>query len=443
MKFGELKIDRRILKALKECRYEEMTEIQSRAIPPALHGSDVIGASETGSGKTLAFIIPVLQKLVDLRWSGADGLGALVLTPTRELALQIFEVLKAVGRYTNFSAGLVMGGMEAENEDTKIAMMNIVVSTPGRLLKHLQEGPSFQGGTAQVLVLDEADKMLEMGFKEDLHDILGHLPDEKQTLLFSATPKASVARILKLKDPEIVCIYQEEGFPVKLRQYYHMMDIREKIGHLYSFIRQNKDSKGVVFFSTCKEVKFVHLLFSKLSPGPRLFCLNGGMSQRLRIETFKKFVSERCGFLFCTDLGARGLDFPSVDVVVQYDCPCNVETYVHRVGRTARNKKEGSSYLYLVYGEEAILADIQKRKWTGNEKAGSTTLDITEGTKISSENVDRRAMAIIRSCREVKELALKYLKTFSRFLEFSSKKYSSKTIPKVDTLYEHFGVTKD
>jgi ATP-dependent RNA helicase DDX10/DBP4 len=441
MKFQDLRIDRKILRALRECGYGEMTEIQSRAVPLALEGRDIIGASETGSGKTLAFVVPMLQRLIDLRWSRNDGLGALVLTPTRELALQIFEVLEAVGRHTGFSAGLVMGGIEARDEEARISAVNVVISTPGRLLKHLQENPSFESRGTQVLILDEADKMVEMGFKEDILDILGYLPDEKQTLLFSATPRASVTRILRLEDPEVISIYQEDGFPTKLRQHYYLMDIREKANYLYSFIKQNRESKGVVFFSTCKEVKFIHLLFSKLNPGPRLFCLNGGMSQRTRIDTFKRFVGERTGFLFCTDLGSRGLDFPKVDVVVQYDCPCNVETYVHRVGRTARNNAEGTSYLYLVHGEEGILSDIQKKRWIGDANA-SIPSSISEGPVAVLKNVDRRAMAIIKSNKEAGELAQKYLKTLAKFLEFSSRKYSSRTVAKIEALYEHFGISK-
>lgn len=451
MEFSSLDISPKIKKGLTRSGLVTMTEIQSRVIPVALEGQDVIGSSQTGTGKTLAFIVPMLQRLVDLRWGAEDRLGGIVLTPTRELALQIFDVLNDAGRYTGLSAGLVMGGLETENEAGRMAGMNILVCTPGRLLQHLQENSCLDTRNVQMVVLDEADKMVEMGFKEDIVDILGYVPERRQVLLFSATPKASTTRILRLPDPRIISVYREEGFPQGLRQYFYMTGIEDKVGRLYMFLEENGKKKGIVFFSTCKEVKFHHLLLTKLKSSARIFCLSGGMTQRQRIDVFKRFVLERSGMLFCTDLGSRGLDFPQVDVVLQYDCPCNVETYVHRVGRTARNSECGESYVYLVHGEEGLLVDIQKKRWTVGDQGGENReescrdiLDgILEGPGVQVRNVDRRVRGLVRTNKELSEYCRKYLQTYEKFLTFSSKRYSSRTIEKVEVLYKYFGVVPD
>ncbi|ADM12489.1 DEAD box ATP-dependent RNA helicase [Encephalitozoon intestinalis ATCC 50506] len=450
MKFEDLKIDQRIEKGLRESGFVDMKEIQQKVIPMALEGHDIIGSSQTGTGKTLAFLVPILQKLTDLQWSGGDGLGCVIITPTRELALQIFDVLSKVGKYTVLSTGLIMGGLETENESLRLSNMNILVCTPGRFLQHLQENPYLNTGGIQILVLDEADKMIEMGFKETLEDILGYIPSKKQTLLFSATPKASTARILRLEDPKIVSMYKEEGFPSQLHQYFYMMRMEDKVNYLHTFIGSNPGVKGIVFFSTCKEVKFHYLLFEKLKLRNRIFCLSGGMSQKQRIDTFKKFVREKNGILFCTDLGSRGLDFPKVDVVIQYDCPCNIETYVHRVGRTARNNEGGESYVYLVYGEEKLLGDIQKKGWIKKQETESkdeedrgSSEEIVEGPNIRIKSIDRMIKGLIKSNKELNEYCRKYLTTYEKFLTFSSKRYSESIIRKISILYEYFGISKD
>ncbi|KMV65321.1 ATP-dependent RNA helicase [Encephalitozoon cuniculi EcunIII-L] len=446
MKFEDLKIDQRIEKGLRENGFVSMKEVQQKVIPMALEGHDIIGSSQTGTGKTLAFLVPTLQRLVSLGWGGGDGLGCLVITPTRELALQIFDVLSRIAKYTVLSTGLIMGGLEAEDEPLKVNQMNILVCTPGRLLQHLQENPYLSTANVQILILDEADKMIEMGFKEVLEDILEYIPQKKQTLLFSATPKASTARILKLEDPRIISIYKEEGFPSQLRQYFYMMRTGDKINYLHTFIGSNPEVKGIVFFSTCKEVKFHCLLFERLKLRNRIFCLSGGMSQKQRIDVFKRFVKEKNGILFCTDLGSRGLDFPKVDVVIQYDCPCNVETYVHRVGRTARNSERGESYVYLVHGEEKLLTDIQKKGWIkkqeGMEDKGISE-EITEGPGVQIRCINNMVKRLVRSSKELNEYCRKYLVTYEKFLTFSSKRYSEGVIRKIPALYEHFGVSRD
>jgi len=196
--FAELPISKRTLEGLGAASWVEMTEIQRGALPLALAGKDVLGAAKTGSGKTLSFIIPVLETLYRLQWTPMDGLGALVISPTRELALQIFDVLKKAGSKHSFSAGLVIGGKDVKEERDRLVRMNILVCTPGRLLQHMDETPNFDCSNLRLLVLDEADRILDMGFEANVNAIIENLPKARQTLLFSATQTKSVRDLARL-----------------------------------------------------------------------------------------------------------------------------------------------------------------------------------------------------------------------------------------------------
>lgn len=197
-KFSKLPISKATKEGLKEAGYTLLTDIQKATIPHALAGRDILGAAKTGSGKTLAFIVPLIEKLFRSSWTIDDGLGALVITPTRELAVQIFEVLVEVGKKHHFSAALVTGGNDFEEEKKRLAKMNIIVCTPGRLLQHMDENPSFNCSNMQFLVLDEADRILDLGFKKTLKGIIDYLPLTRQTLLFSATQTKSIKKIAML-----------------------------------------------------------------------------------------------------------------------------------------------------------------------------------------------------------------------------------------------------
>lgn len=243
------------------------------------------GAAKTGSGKTLAFLIPLVEKLYRLRWSNMDGLGALVISPTRELALQIFDELRKargsqhasvpealvlnvafvppqVGKNHSFSAGLLIGGKDVQAEADRIHGMNVLVSTPGRLLQHMDQTPNFDCGGLQVLVLDEADRILDMGFATTLNAIVGNLPRKRQTMLFSATQNKSVKDLarLSLKDPEFLSVHAESttATPVKLQQVYATCELPEKMDVLWSFVKTHLKCKVIVFLSTCKQARMLH-----------------------------------------------------------------------------------------------------------------------------------------------------------------------------------------
>lgn len=346
-----------------------MTDVQAKAVPLALKGHDILGAAKTGSGKTLSFIIPVLENLYRLQHVGTDaGLGALIISPTRELAIQIFDVLCKLGRHGHmFAAGLVIGGKSLESEKQALTRMNILVGTPGRILQHLSQTVGFMVDDLKMLVLDEADRILDMGFQKDVDAIIEYLPKERQTLLFSATQSKKVSDLarLSLQDPEYVSVHAEDksATPKSLTQNYIICPLEEKLDTLWSFIQASKKSKIVCFFSSAKTVRFVYESFRHMQPGISLLHLHGRQKQGARLDVTAKFAAAKAACLFATDVAARGLDFPAVDFVIQVDCPEDVDTYIHRVGRTARYNREGRGILFLAPSEEeGMLKRLEAKK---------------------------------------------------------------------------------
>ncbi|KAJ0101765.1 hypothetical protein Patl1_04222 [Pistacia atlantica] len=366
-RFDQLPISRRTKNGLKEAGFVKMTDIQRAALPHSLCGRDILGAAKTGSGKTLAFVIPILEKLYRERWGPEDGVGSIIISPTRELADQLFDVLKAAGRYHNFSAGLLIGGRkDVDTEKERVNELNILVCTPGRLLQHMDETPNFECSQLQVLVLDEADRILDVGFKKTLNAIVSQLPRHRQTFLFSATQTKSVQDLarLSLKDPEYLSVHEESvtATPNHLQQTAMIVPLDQKLDMLWSFIKAHLNSKILVFLSSCKQVKFVFEAFKKLRPGIPLKCLHGRMKQQRRMGIYSQFCEKR-SVLFSTDVASRGLDFnKAVDWVVQLDCPEDVASYIHRVGRTARYNSGGRSVLFLMPSEMKMLENLREAK---------------------------------------------------------------------------------
>ncbi|CRG86608.1 hypothetical protein PISL3812_03618 [Talaromyces islandicus] len=365
--FSDLPLSDPTASGLSASHYKTLTDIQSRAIPHALKGRDILGAAKTGSGKTLAFLIPVLENLYRKKWTEHDGLGALILSPTRELAIQIFEVLRKVGRFHAFSAGLVIGGKSLKEEQERLGRMNILVCTPGRMLQHLDQTADLDVYNLQILVLDEADRILDMGFQQTVDAIVEHLPKTRQTLLFSATQTKKVSDLarLSLQDPEYVAVHEaaSSATPSTLQQHYIVTPLPEKLDTLYSFIRSNLKSKTIVFMSSGKQVRFVYESLRHLQPGIPLLHLHGRQKQGGRLEITTRFSQAKHAVLFSTDIAARGLDFPAVDWVIQMDCPEDSDTYIHRVGRTARYERNGRAVLFIDPSEEAgMLKSLEQKK---------------------------------------------------------------------------------
>ncbi|CDR88776.1 probable HCA4-can suppress the U14 snoRNA rRNA processing function [Sporisorium scitamineum] len=365
--FSQLPLSDRTRRGLKKAGYTDMTDIQAKSLPLSLKGKDVLGAARTGSGKTLAFLIPVLEILYRRKWGPSDGLGALVISPTRELAIQIFEVLRKIGPYHTFSAGLVIGGKDVKQEKDRLSRMNVLVATPGRLLQHMDQTLGFDTSNLQVLVLDEADRILDMGFSRTLNAIVENLPRDRQTMLFSATQTKRVKDLarLSLQDPEYVAVREPENegsTPRGLEQHYMLVKLEKKLDLLFSFIRTHTKCKALVFMSSCRQVQFVHETFCKLRPGVSLMALHGKQKQAKRLQIFTQFTKTQHALLFATDIAARGLDFPAVDWVIQLDVPEDVDTYIHRVGRTARYTAKGNSLLFVLPSEEKGILEALATK---------------------------------------------------------------------------------
>ena len=365
--FASLPLSQPTADGLNASHFKTLTDIQKKAIPLTLKGTDILGAAKTGSGKTLAFLVPVLENLYRRRWTELDGLGALILSPTRELAIQIFEVLRKIGRYHTFSAGLVIGGKSLQEERERLGRMNILVCTPGRMLQHMDQTAAFETDNLQMLVLDEADRIMDMGFQSTVDAIVEHLPKERQTLLFSATQTKKVSDLarLSLRDPEYVSVHEtaNSATPSTLQQNYIVTPLPDKLDTLWSFLRSNLKSKILVFMSSGKQVRFVYEAFRHMQPGIPLLHLHGRQKQTARLDITTKFSATKNSCLFATDVVARGLDFPAVDWVIQLDCPEDADTYIHRVGRTARYERNGRAVLFLEPSEEeGMLQRLQQRK---------------------------------------------------------------------------------
>lgn len=311
--------------------------------------------------------MPVLENLYRQKWTELDGLGALIISPTRELAIQIFEVLRKIGRYHTFSAGLIIGGRSLQEERERLGRMNILVCTPGRMLQHMDQTAAFDVDNLQMLVLDEADRIMDMGFQTSVDAILEHLPKSRQTMLFSATQTKKVSDLgrLSLKEPEYVAVHEaaSSATPATLQQHYCVVPLPGKLNTLFGFIRANLKAKIIVFMSSGKQVRFVYESLRHLQPGIPLLHLHGRQKQTARLDITSKFSSSKNSCIFATDVVARGLDFPAVDWVIQLDCPEDADTYIHRVGRTARYGKIGRAVLFLDPSEEeGMLKRLEHKK---------------------------------------------------------------------------------
>jgi ATP-dependent RNA helicase DDX10/DBP4 len=356
-KFKQFPLSSATINGLNEAGFTEPTDIQRQSIFLSLIGNDVVGAAKTGSGKTIALLVPVLESLWRNKWTREDGLGALIITPTRELACQIFQVLNQIGKNHDFSAGVLIGGTDIEYERDRLGHVNIVVATPGRLLQHLDENESFRCDMLQILVVDEADRILDMGFKDQLNAIVENLPKERQTLLFSATQTRNVKDLARVcaKDPVFVSVHEHSDnvTPDNLQQSYFVCEEEEKVNILWSYLVNHKRKKTIIFVTCCKQARFLTEALCSMRPGLSLMGLWGTMNQTKRVEVFESFDKNTAGAaLIATDVASRGLDFRKVDYVLQLDCPTTIDDYIHRVGRTARMDKKGEAVLVLTPSQE-------------------------------------------------------------------------------------------
>ncbi|KAK8726397.1 hypothetical protein OTU49_010251 [Cherax quadricarinatus] len=416
--FAKLPLSKRTLKGLKDSNYLVPTKIQRHSLVFSLRGFDVVAAAKTGFGKTLAFIIPLLEMLYCKRWSPMDGLGVLVITPTRELAYQIFEVLKKVGKEHDFSAGLVIGGKDLKFEWNRVSSCNILICTPGRILQHMTENPEFVADNVQMLILDEADQCLSMGFADTMNCIFEELSCERQTLLFSATQTRDVKDLIRAgcKNPVFCSVHEHSktSTPKSLHESYVVCDAHEKFTFLWSFIRHHRKYKILVFLATCKQVQYMFNMFCKLHPGLSVMSLRGSMHQLRRMAVYDDFCKKKTAVLFATDVAARGLDIPAVDWVVQVDCPEDVTTYIHRVGRTARCSRSGRAILVLMPSEEkAMVADL---------RAKNIPIEKIDVDSSKLQRINIKIEIILSKYLNLKEEAVRAFKTYLKHLALTKDK---------------------
>lgn len=333
-KFKDLGLIEPILKAIEEEKFEEPTDIQAKSIPSVLKGKDVLAGSATGSGKTLAFAAGLIQN--SKRGKGIQGL---VLTPTRELAEQIYKVFKTFTKYKELTIAKIYGGVAIDPQIHKLKKADIVIGTPGRILDHLTR-KTLSLTKVKTLVLDEADRMLDMGFIDDIEKIIRRCPKDRQTLLYSATISGLLGHIIKkhLKNPVKI---EVESYvdPSKLKQIYYDVPDNLKFALLLKLLKKEKKGLVMVFCNTRNNVDFVAKNLEK--HGIEAQPIHGGFTQSKRNKSMENFHSEKAKILVCTDVAARGLDIPHVSHVYNYDAPSDSKEYVHRIGRTARAGKEG------------------------------------------------------------------------------------------------------
>ncbi|XP_052898858.1 probable ATP-dependent RNA helicase pitchoune [Anopheles moucheti] len=366
------KVSNNTIKAIGDMGFTKMTEIQAKSIPPLLEGRDLVGSAKTGSGKTLAFLIPAVELIHKLRFKPRNGAGVIIISPTRELAMQIFGVLKELMAYHCQTYGLVMGGASRHTENEKLEKgINIIVATPGRLLDHLKTTPNFLFKNLQCLIIDECDRILEIGFEEDLKQIIGILPKKRQTILFSATQSSRMDELGKLAlkaEPIYVGVddNKKEATVTGLEQGYIVCPSERRLLVLFTFLRKNRKKKVMVFFSSCLSVKFHHELFNYIDLP--VMSIHGKQKQAKRTSVFFQFCNAETGILLCTDVAARGLDIPAVDWIVQYDPPNDTKEYIHRVGRTARGEDLCGHALLMLRPEElGFLKYLKQAKVPLNE----------------------------------------------------------------------------
>ncbi len=340
MNFEDLNLNPNLLKAVNELGFTELTQIQEKSIPLIREGKDVVGQSSTGSGKTAAFGLPILEKL-----KPGSGIQTLVLTPTRELCVQVTEALRGFGKYMHVNVTSVFGGVSIEPQITAIKHADIIVGTPGRILDHVNRRTvNFNG--VKFLIIDEADRMFEMGFIEDVESIIRLTSKNRQTLLFSATMPPEVRHIVErhLIEPVTIkgVVYVDTSL---LRHAYYDVKPYDKFSLLVHLLNKNKEGIALVFCATRHEADAVTTNLK--AQGIEAEAIHGGMEQNRRLRSVEALKSETIRVLVATDVAARGLDIRNISHVYNYDVPKSSADYVHRVGRTARAGEEGDAITLL------------------------------------------------------------------------------------------------
>ena len=361
MKFQDLRLSEPLLRAIGEKGYTDPTPIQQQAIPPVLEGRDLQGCAQTGTGKTAAFTLPMLQLLAaEPAPKGRRAIRALVLTPTRELAIQIDECCRDYARYTPIRHCVIFGGVNQRPQvDALQKGVDLLVATPGRLLDLIGQG-YVTLDTIRFFVLDEADRMLDMGFIHDIRRILPLLPERRQTLFFSATMPESIAALAAkiLRNPVLVTVTPPASVVETIAQTVHFAEKAEKSQLLIDLLSASDAQQVLVFSRTKHGADKLAKILNRA--GIRSCAIHGNKSQNARVKAMNDFKSGECRVMIATDIAARGIDIDQLPLVINYELPEVAETYVHRIGRTGRAGHEGAAWSFCSEDEFEYLCDIQK-----------------------------------------------------------------------------------
>lgn len=396
--FTQLNLSRPLLRGVEAAGYVNPTPIQSKVIPLALAGRDICASAMTGSGKTAAFLLPVLQRLL-YRPRDHPAIRVLIVTPTRELATQIHEVFLKLASYTDISCALILGGSRDVRAQEVILRQrpDLIVCTPGRMIDHLRNSPSITIDELDVLILDEVDRLLELGFQEEVEQLVKFCPEKRQTLLFSATMTARVDDLARLSLRKPIRVKTSGGVtsvaPRLIQEFVKLKDDGDREAILAALVVRNFHDRAIVFFETKKDAHRFYLLLKFLDVAA--VELHGNLSQTLRSLALDKYRRREADVLVCTDVAARGLDLPGVQTVLNAEMPRQASTYVHRVGRTARAGCGGRAVTIVSDGRRKILKEIMKgEEHFTQSQSGDKKPSTPAAAVVSSSN---RGMMLSRS----------------------------------------------
>jgi len=393
--FNDLPLSKDVLKGIRALGFEKPSPIQAQSILPLLEGRDVIGQAQTGTGKTAAFGIPMVES-IDLSDKRVQGL---VLAPTRELAIQIADHISRISRYTGIKVCPIYGGQKINRQINQLRRgVHIVVGTPGRVIDHLNRG-TLKLRAVHMVVLDEADRMLDMGFVKDINKILDKVPKQKQTSLFSATMDRNVWKICNkyMDKPEKILVSKDEITLEQIHQRYVRVDPMSRYPILRELIKEQRIQKAIIFTKTKRGA---YNLAKKLKQGGlNANALHGDLSQPQRDRVTLSFRKDKIDFLVATDIAARGLDIGDITHIINYNMPQEATAYFHRIGRTARMETEGTAITFVAHGEQDTLDEIKALTSTKITEL-KTSINVKEGPP-------KKYKAICRKCRKEFELPFK------------------------------------
>ncbi|MDW7775123.1 MAG: DEAD/DEAH box helicase [Methanosarcinales archaeon] len=389
-KFNDLNISKEILLAIKDMGFEEPTPIQAQAIPHMLNGEDLIGQAQTGTGKTAAFGIATLEKIDPEN----KALQAVILCPTRELAIQVSEELKMLSKYQKAVRILPVYGGQPIDRQIKVLRkgVQVVIGTPGRVMDHMKRG-TLKMGSVRLIVLDEADEMLDMGFRDDIEYIVEAMPEQRQTILFSATMSKAILNLAKKyqNEPEMIKLVHKEMTAPNVEQFYFEVKQHAKPEVLCRLMDLHNFNLSLVFCNTKKRVD--ELVEDLKTKGYLAEGLHGDMQQNQRDRVMSKFRSGDIEILVATDVAARGIDVGATDAVFNFDMPADVEYYVHRIGRTARAGKAGHAFTFVTGREVRRIKGIQK--FTGTKIKSQVVPSISDVNEVRTNQLLGKVKEII------------------------------------------------